>query len=300
MRDTRIYCGLLLCITALTSFAAGQGDTAIGLPAFGTFNRDAIDTVNVGNLNLHFEFPLFTKKGRGLNFSAKVVHDNALYRPMFANSFYSWNRNPLYFQSQFLAVVEGIGQVTYNNHNSPNGDESCWNGTSFQQYWWYSEFAYIDADNTAHNFPNALVGGPAVCAQPTTATDSSGDGYRFTVSVDPASGNITQEVVTDPAGNVIDLIANTLTDPNGNVMSVTKSNSQSIPWTWTDTTGYTALQLFAAVGHQTYEYPNPSGGSAEAVTLNYSTFNIQTNFQCSNIADITNFTTNLTTSINLP
>jgi hypothetical protein len=60
-----------------------------GIPPFGSFNRDAIDTVNVGNLNVHFEFPVFAKKGRGLDFYANLVHDNTLYQPYFG----AWSLN---------------------------------------------------------------------------------------------------------------------------------------------------------------------------------------------------------------
>jgi hypothetical protein len=53
----------LLLLSA--QFGVAQAPPYTGLPPFGTFNRDAIDTINVGNLNVHFQFPLFVKKGRG-------------------------------------------------------------------------------------------------------------------------------------------------------------------------------------------------------------------------------------------
>ena len=40
-------------------FANAQAAT--GFPPFGTFNRDQIDTVNLANLNVHFQFPIFAK-----------------------------------------------------------------------------------------------------------------------------------------------------------------------------------------------------------------------------------------------
>src|ERR1700720_1075710 len=79
MSLTRPFIHLLavVCITLLVgSLASAQTSPATGFPQWGTFNRDAIDTVNVGNLNVHFEFPIFAKKGIGLDFYAHLLHDN--------------------------------------------------------------------------------------------------------------------------------------------------------------------------------------------------------------------------------
>jgi len=72
-------------VFALSLLVAGlllaQSGPDSGFPAFGTFNRDAIDTINVGNLNVHLEIPLFAKKGRAMDFSSKISFDNTPYRP---------------------------------------------------------------------------------------------------------------------------------------------------------------------------------------------------------------------------
>src|SRR6266404_2314557 len=71
---------VLACFTLILltePLASAQTSPATGFPQWGTFNRDAIDTVNVGNLNIHFEFPIFAKKGIGLDFYAHLLHDNS-------------------------------------------------------------------------------------------------------------------------------------------------------------------------------------------------------------------------------
>jgi|GEM_PF-1334368 len=156
-----------------------------------------------------------------------------------------------------------------------------------------------------HDFQESiLVGGPSFCAQPTTGTGFV-DGYKLTVSVDPASGNITSEVVTDPSGNVHDLLAGTLTDPNGNSISTTTSNQPGVPWTLTDTTGNVALKELPGTSSLTYYYPSPNGGVTEPVVFTLTTFTLNTNFQCPTVADITGTSypagdVSLVTSIGLP
>src|SRR6266550_3985111 len=70
---------VVLClIISLTQRASAQTSPATGFPEWGTFNRDAIDTVNVGNLNIHWQFPILAKKGIGLDFSTTLLHDNSV------------------------------------------------------------------------------------------------------------------------------------------------------------------------------------------------------------------------------
>lgn len=145
---------ILVVVLALlgSPLTFGQSDPGTGLPPFGTLNRDQIDTVNVGNLNIHFAFPLFAKKGRGLDFIANVTYDNGLYQPRDVHTFSTgpndWNPNILRSQGWGVSI-RGFGNVTYAAHTSTPQDPPCYDDAGgTRDYWWYSEFVYFDSDNT--------------------------------------------------------------------------------------------------------------------------------------------------------
>jgi hypothetical protein len=50
-----------------TGVASAQ--VATGTTAFGSFGGGPFDTVNLGNLNVHFAVPILNKSGRGTSFS---------------------------------------------------------------------------------------------------------------------------------------------------------------------------------------------------------------------------------------
>jgi hypothetical protein len=105
-------------------------------------------------------------------------------------------------------------------------------------------------------------------------------------------------LITDPSGNVIDLVNHTITDPNGNQIAFSLPSQG-----WTDTLGASVLTT-SLNGSQgtTYSYPGPGGtsGVSEPFSVTDSALTIQTNFRCPGIADITNQKASLPTSISLP
>ncbi len=289
----RLLTRLLLAtslVLLLGSRASGQVDPGSGFPAFGSFNRDAIDTINVGNLNVHFQVPVFAKKGRGLDFFADIVHDNTPYRTSGASPYYFWQ------VSQYLpwSITSNGGYLFY---TGTSATQPCnYNG---QNYWptTYSNFVFVDANRTSHGFPSASVAFPAPCGSPQTTSAQSADGYLLSVTINPTSGAFTTKKVTDPAGNIFDALANTLTDPNGNYISGVAAGTATV----TDTTGNTVMTESSTTSSQTYNFPNPTGGVSEPLTLTTSTFTLKTNFRCPHLPDSFNPSSiNLTTGISLP
>ena len=68
---------LILISVVVFAFQAAQAQqTGSGLPAFGTFANSDFDTINAGNLNLHFTIPIFSKPGRGLPVTYSETYDN--------------------------------------------------------------------------------------------------------------------------------------------------------------------------------------------------------------------------------
>jgi len=44
---------------------------------------EAVDTINLGNLNAHFAVPIFHKTGRGVDFAYDLSYDSAIWYPSF-------------------------------------------------------------------------------------------------------------------------------------------------------------------------------------------------------------------------
>lgn len=61
---------LISCLVLLGSIAAAAQTPATGIYPFGSFDDKGFDTINRGNLNIHFTIPIVSKNGRGgTNFS---------------------------------------------------------------------------------------------------------------------------------------------------------------------------------------------------------------------------------------
>ena len=74
-RILRLLC-LLLVNAGSLALAQAPG---IGLYTFGSFDSRGFDTINLGNLNTHFEIPIIVKQGRGLNFNYSIVYDGLVW-----------------------------------------------------------------------------------------------------------------------------------------------------------------------------------------------------------------------------
>jgi RHS repeat-associated protein len=273
----------ILAFSLLTSISGlSQESTDIGLPAFGSFNRDAIDTINVGNVNVHLQFPMFSKKSIGFNYTAYFVLDNNVLVPTsLGGGVFSW----VYGGGGWRLSVSGIGSLASQTVNLPVCTLNQVQHFPIQ----YTNVAYVDSDNTRHSFPSATWTANN-CSTITAQTYYSKDGERLDISAIPAGGNPSKLTVTDHSGNVFDADASamTLTDPNGNHMTY-----------WSDTTGSTPLSYTFNNLVTTYSYPGPSG-TPEQVTSTQALFTIKTAFHCSGVSDISSQSTYLPTTIALP
>ena len=71
-----------------TAMASGQ--VASGTPAFGSFGGGPFDTVNLGNLNVHFVVPVLHKAGRGMPFAYDLSYDSSVWTPVKSNGVTQW------------------------------------------------------------------------------------------------------------------------------------------------------------------------------------------------------------------
>ncbi|MBV8205774.1 MAG: hypothetical protein JO041_03200 [Acidobacteria bacterium] len=88
MRKTSTLC---LLLSLACPFAAAQ--TPTGTPPFGSFGGGP-DVIDLGNLNVHFDFARISKPGRGIPFSYVIGFDNSFWTPSsgtwIAGSNYGW------------------------------------------------------------------------------------------------------------------------------------------------------------------------------------------------------------------
>jgi RHS repeat-associated protein len=277
----RAYCLLGIVFLLAVRVEAQRMDT--GLYAFGTFDSKGFDTVNVGNLNVHYEIPIVSKPGRnGLNFIYSLVYDGLVWSNVNVNWNFSWNPDPNFgFHGQLEGAVTGT--LTY-----AAGPYTCQDGSSVTEFY---DYTYVDATGQPHVF-NLVQG--AYCDDGTNG--NSGDGS----STDSSGYSYDPPYVEK--GNV-HILPYTTTATNGAYPSLTDSNGNTVTnngdGTFTDTTGTTELTIVGQgtpASPRTFTYPvaeQADGAMQATATSYYKAYTVQTNFGCSGISEYGPVTTNL-------
>lgn len=289
----------LLSLLALASSLAYAQNPGTGLYAFGSFDSRGFDSVNIGNLNTHFEIPIVNKQGRGINFSYVMAYDGLIWTPSNAAGTGTWTPDPSWgFHGQFL----GSG---YNGYltNSQLTLECTEAGLSRPVPGVFlTDFVYHDAFGKNHTFSYSLKtcpGSGEIVTGNGLATDGSGLSYGSDGHVHTRNGSIINAPVYLAGAN--SSTNGSITDSNGNVVS---NNGNG---TFTDTSGTTALTIAGSgtpSSPMTFSYPvTLQGGSnptTAAVTVYYKAYTVQTNFGCANISEYGATSVNLVDHITLP
>ena len=266
------------CLFTLTPNAYGQ--VATGIKPFNTYGGGPFDTVNLGNLNVHFDVPVVSKAGRGMSFTYALGYDSSVWYPVG-----SWQ--PIANWGWRGETEAAIGYVSF-----ASSQEKCF--TSGSNWYWatrYTNFQYHDKLGSTHSFalPNISVC-PTYGVPYATATTTDGSGYQIQASTGSAS-------IIDKAGHLFNPPVlsgsgpGTATDTNGNEITFNGT-------TFADTLG-TAELTVSGTNPIDFTYTAPSGASA-IFKVNYSVYTIRTNFGCSGISDYGPLQTSLVSSISLP
>src|ERR1700691_3345590 len=85
----RIYAVLLVTAFGLSA-RTSLSQVATGTPPLGSFGGGPFDTVNLGNLNVHFAVPVLNKAGRGTPFSYSLGYDSSVWYPVTSSGVTSW------------------------------------------------------------------------------------------------------------------------------------------------------------------------------------------------------------------
>jgi RHS repeat-associated protein len=261
-------------------FTRASAQVATGAPPFSSSTGGSIDSIDLGNLNVHIQIPIMSRAGRGLPFNYAWSYDSSIWYPTGTTA--AWTPIPNWgWRSQTEAAV---GYISYSQ-----GETKC-----FDQppgwYWanTYGNFVYHDGSGTPHGFGIHWTN----CSSDNKPhSGTSGDGSGMSLNADT-------NIVTLKSGATInapsqtDTGSGTITDSNGNYISVTPTNI-------TDTLGSTALSITGSPSPTQFSYTGPQG-NAQNITITYSTFTVKTNFGCSNIAEYSASNVSLATKITLP
>jgi RHS repeat-associated protein len=279
-------CWFILGALVLSSCpVAGQVST--GAQPMGSFSSGP-DIINLGNLNMHFDLPVFAKPGRGMPFTYALSFDSSLWSPVTVSGVKSWQPAANWNWRAVTEVATGYISRTRTTVQCQLPD--FFPPRYVNDPYWYN-FRYHDQFGVVHSFDNTVGGCPGdITDNVSSSTDSSGltldttstpkiiarDGTTFTPPLDAGNG------------------AGTRTDRNGNQISTTSGNS------FIDTLGMTALTVSGgAPNPQVFTYTTTTG-TAASVTINYAPYTVQTNFGCSGINEFPATSASLVSSVVYP
>jgi len=301
MRLVRLACALVFSLS-VSSLAAAQ-NLGTGLYAFSSFDNRGFDSVNLGNLNTHFEIPIVAKQGRGLNFDYSIVYDGLMWSTALSGGTQYWQpRDNWGFYGQLLGGSTGFlsySQLSVPCPRPPNYSGPVPNGIDLINY------VYHDPFGRSHRFNYSL----KVCVLTDTGngtvsgngSSSDGSGYFYDLN-DNKVHNRTGAIIDPP--QVVNATSGgqasgTITDSNGNTIT---NNGNG---TFTDTLGVTALNITGsgtAASPLALTYPVTSqadGAASASASVTYRTYTVQTNFGCSGISEYGATSVDLTDKITL-
>jgi hypothetical protein len=164
----KVLSSLLLVVSA--SFAYSQ--VATGSYPYGTFDNKGFDTINVGNLNVHFSIPIINKPGRGLPFWYNLGYDSSIWYRTAVSGSNVWTPVQSFGWKADTNVVTG-----YVSYNETFGNKTVLDPTT-QRYvmcsWQtFSNFVYHDPFGVQHSFYGTTRdddNNPSVCNLPASTT----------------------------------------------------------------------------------------------------------------------------------
>ncbi len=280
-------------LALLTTFAASSfAQVSTGIPPFGSFGGGPFDTVNLGNLNVHFAIPILNKAGRGAPFSYSLGYDSSVWAPVTSSGVTSWAQNVSNWGWSVNSNALG-GSYTTRTFNyrcvtdpGPPPVVTIIPGPIIN--------SFTDPSGTVHK---VLVSEySSVCdtsGPPVSVTTADGSGWTVTFDGSVSAKSRSGITVVPNVGGT-----SSFTDQNGNILSANASGQ------YFDTLS-SSVAVVTQTGSATPASPTkltftpPSGGSA-TYTVNYTQYTVATSFGVSQINEYGPLSQALVSSITLP
>jgi hypothetical protein len=180
---------ILVAIGSILCFAApafGQFP-ATGSYPYGTFDNMGFDSINVGNLNVHFEMPILNKTGRGIPLIYNLAYDSSIWSPVTVSGTKSWQPVQNWGWTIDGTVAFGYLTATVTTSTLQIGTDTCTLIT-------YSNYAFYDSVGNKHGFNVQTIrdsGGPSCNASVMNASGMATDGSGYLLNATWLSGIIT-------------------------------------------------------------------------------------------------------------
>jgi RHS repeat-associated protein len=288
----------LVAIVILLVSARAFAGPATGTPPYRSFGGGP-DVINLGNLNVHYSFPVLGRTGRGIPFSYALAYDSSVWMPAGAwiPSSNSWGLT--------RDAAAGVGYVGYSGVQHQCIDRNDGSTVYFNVY---TFSVYVDPTGTSHYFGLGINDSDGTCAganNTATGTATDGSGMTMTVSATPnCSCSPTASVILRTGEKVVPALGTSATggpqtDSNGNQITTT-SVSGTTKFFDTLSSVTPVLTISGAVPNPvSYTYTAPSGVAASVVAT-YVNKNVQTNFGCPGINEYGPISNSLVDRITLP
>jgi RHS repeat-associated protein len=277
---------IVLAIMVVTTCVSAQVTT--GTPPLASLSSQGPDKINLGNLNVHFAIPVFSKPGRGTNFDYILSLDNSVWTPVSSSGTSSWQPVANWGWRAITEAATGYVSRQRATIQCQIPDTLPPRYINTVQYYNYQ---YHDAFGTTHSGFTNIVGGCAGDIDPSDSIGTDSSGLTLDTSL-PSTPKI-----TTPSGSTFAVPQDvgsgsaTVTDRNGNQIT-TASGS-----TFTDTLGLTALTISGgAPSPLTMQYTT-SNGTVASAQVNYGPYTVQTAFGCAGVSEYGPVPTSLVSSV---
>jgi RHS repeat-associated protein len=288
-------CRYFFLIAAMMTGAV-SAQVSTGLTPFGSFGGGPFDTVNTGNLNVHFAIPVLHKAGRGVPFSYDLSYDSSVWAPVTASGVTQWQPDSNW--GWRAATEAATGWVGWTLTVTFCPDPPRRGGTTDT----YSNWVYHDRFGVAHHFPGEAVITTGTCGNSTSgenalAMDGSGYGLSTTNGVQNITVTARNGETFHPPG-LAGTGAGTFADANGN--QITVNNSGQFFDTLSSTTPVlTVTGTGTPSSPSQFTYSSPSGTNVSD-TVNYVQYTVQTGFGISGVNEYGPLSNSLVSGISLP
>jgi RHS repeat-associated protein len=299
--------GLLFVFAFLLGVEPALAQVLAGLQTFGSF-AGGPDTINLGNLNADWSIPIVNKVGRGSNFTYNLQYDSSVYFPVGTTGYANWV--PV-LNWGWQGLLPGI--MGYANYSMTTSSGHCgMYGQNSYQSWTYNNLTFhdqhgvvhffVDAGGTYMNSPGGTGCPPDTGAEPSGLIRTPSTDGQVYAAFQVFEGYMTVSF-TDNHGSAISTpVYVNFTAPTSPSSSSTDSNGNVVSYSggvYTDTLGQSALSVVTSGSYTTLSFQNNSGGYSD-YTVNYTAYNIKTNFGCSGITEYSASSVPLVSSIVLP